>query len=769
MEREKKNNNQLIKELGKLNRSIKILSRCKSAIIQEEQEGDFLDRICKIIGEVGRFPFVWIGFEDPELKKIVLKAKWGYNDDYKSKLIEEGHNDSSLPSNLTLKSGEIQNISEIQAGKDLNSWQNEAIMNGLYSVITFPLKQKEKTIGVITIYAGTPNAFGPQKTELFSELANDVSAGVLKLRGQTEELKIREALKDTEARYSGLFENTGTGTILIEDSGVVSFSNSTFSNYTGYSKQEITDKMLWADFIHDEDKIKMWNYHQWRRKEPGRAPDIYECRMVTKDGSVKNMLMKVGMISDTKISIASFMDITFAKLAEDRLRQSESQLGTIIENFDGMIYVCDMDYHIEFMNKHLIKIKGGDKKGGLCYKVFHDRDKPCTSCERKSLLKGKSVNFDFQKYNNWYHSIISPIIGTDGTVTKIQSIVRDITNQKRNEIDLIHREKNLIQENKRLRSAIKDRYKFGDLIGKCQAMQEVYELIIKAAEDDANIIIYGESGTGKELVAKAIHDTGSRSNNNFVPVNCGAINENIIESEFFGYKKGAFTGALEDKPGFLNHADKGTLFLDEIGEIGLNMQVKLLRVLSDGGYTPVGGNKPVNPDLRIIAATNRNLVDLVKRKEMREDFFYRIHIIPINLPPLRERKEDLPLLVDHFMKKYSNGKKNPAVTGKLLESIMTHDWPGNIRELQNFILRYISLKEVDYQNAFSPMINQTDSLQSESPDRINGNLGITMSEYEKKIITNALQKCQWNRNEASSILGIHRKTLFSKMKKYNMI
>ena len=195
----------------------------------------------------------------------------------------------------------------------------------------------------------------------------------------------------------------------------------------------------------------------------------------------------------------------------------------------------------------------------------------------------------------------------------------------------------------RLRSSQHNRDRFGNIIGKSPAIQRVYELILNAAATDANVILYGESGTGKELVAHAIHEMSSRKSGSFVPVNCGAIPETLMESEFFGHRKGAFTGAIIDKHGFLDLADGGTLFLDELGEIGQSMQVKLLRAIDGGGFTPIGGSQVKTPDLRIIAATNRDVAEQVRKGVIREDFFYRIHVIPIQLPALRERKEDIPL------------------------------------------------------------------------------------------------------------------------------
>ncbi len=237
----------------------------------------------------------------------------------------------------------------------------------------------------------------------------------------------------------------------------------------------------------------------------------------------------------------------------------------------------------------------------------------------------------------------------------------DITESKKAEALLKEKEAVLRRENILLKSSMQKRYGFGNIVGKSEAMQRVYNLIVEAANSDANVILYGESGTGKELVARAIHEMSTRRERKFVSVNCGAIPEHLLESEFFGHKKGAFTGAYADKKGFMDIADKGTLFLDEIGEIQMHMQVKLLRAIEGNGYTPVGDTRIIKPDIRIIAATSRDLAEQVNQGKMRKDFFYRVHIIPINLPPLRQRKDDIPLLIQHFLKQFKYDEKKATV------------------------------------------------------------------------------------------------------------
>jgi len=344
----------------------------------------------------------------------------------------------------------------------------------------------------------------------------------------------------------------------------------------------------------------------------------------------------------------------------------------------------------------------------------------------------------------------------------------DITEEKKQRDALQKSEELLRKENLRLKSNIKDRYRFGNIIGKSKYMQDVYEVILKASATDANVIIYGESGTGKELVAKAIHDFSDRKTGLFVPVNCGAIPENLLESEFFGYKKGAFTGASADTKGFLDIAEGGTLFLDELGEIALNLQVKLLRVIEGGGFTPVGGKELKKPDIRIIAATNQNLKHHVTKGRMREDFFYRIHIIPITLPPLRDRKEDIPLIVDHFLKEMTTGGPTPIPNGEMVEIMFSHSWPGNVRELQNVIQQYVTMGHFDLINeAASPsvVLKPEKILSFLSNDTTYSD---AMDTIEKQLFIKTLSRCQWNRKRAASQLDIPIRTFYRKLKKYGL-
>ena len=344
----------------------------------------------------------------------------------------------------------------------------------------------------------------------------------------------------------------------------------------------------------------------------------------------------------------------------------------------------------------------------------------------------------------------------------ILSFVMDITEFKQREELIARDHRQLKVEHKRLKSSIDYRVRLGNIIGRSTRMQEVFDTILRAAASDFSVVIYGETGTGKELVAQAVHGLSQNHKGPFVPVNCGAVPDELFEREFFGHTKGSFTSAHQDKIGYLERAKGGTLFLDEIGELGPSGQVKLLRALGSGEYTPIGGAKPVKTKLRVIAATNRNLEEMVNKGEFRLDLYYRIHVIPINLPSLRKRKEDIPYLAEHILSQRTDSKKHLA--SKDLALLLRHDWPGNVRELQNVLERYLALGNLDFMSGgASPMV-----MEEAAETAMSGNLREAMAQIERKLITQALEKHGWNRSQAAEALGLPRKTLFRKMQKLNI-
>lgn len=333
--------------------------------------------------------------------------------------------------------------------------------------------------------------------------------------------------------------------------------------------------------------------------------------------------------------------------------------------------------------------------------------------------------------------------------------------------------KKLQQENQQLRTELHKKYHFEQIIGKSDGIMNVLSMIERVSESDSTVMVTGESGTGKELVARAIHYNSPRADQAFVAINCGAIPAELLESELFGHVKGAFTGAIANRIGRFEMADTGTIFLDEIGDLEPSLQVKLLRVLQQKSFEPVGGTKSIHVNVRVIAATNKNLEDLVSKGLFREDLFYRLNVIPLVVPALRERRTDVPLLLGHFMEIF-NKNKTRRLTGfsaDALDCLMNYGWPGNIRELENLVERLTILKgqgqidvidlPVKYRSTSSPSL---DPVQFNLPeDGMDFNSAV--DQFENNLILRALEKTGWNRNQAALLLRLNRTTLVEKIKK----
>ncbi len=328
--------------------------------------------------------------------------------------------------------------------------------------------------------------------------------------------------------------------------------------------------------------------------------------------------------------------------------------------------------------------------------------------------------------------------------------------------EYVFEKKALIMKNRELESQLRDRYSLDNMIGQSGVMQEVYRMIEKVAPNDATVLILGESGTGKELVARAIHNLSPRRDNPFIAVNCAALPENLLESELFGYEKGAFTGADRRKLGHFETAGEGTIFLDEIGEITLATQVKLLRVLQSKQIMRLGGTEVIPLKARVVAATNRVLEDMIKEGTFREDLYYRINVFPISLPPLRRRSEDIPALVNHFLEK---NKPGAGIEKDALEKLRMYHWPGNVRELENVIERSLIMagdRPITIED-LPPYLRdeKTPPTLFEIPDE-----GINLEDVEKKLIQRAIEKAGGNKSRAAKLLGITRRKLYSMMERF---
>ncbi|UCE35371.1 MAG: sigma-54-dependent Fis family transcriptional regulator [Deltaproteobacteria bacterium] len=335
--------------------------------------------------------------------------------------------------------------------------------------------------------------------------------------------------------------------------------------------------------------------------------------------------------------------------------------------------------------------------------------------------------------------------------------------------------RNLEEENIRLKKELQQTYGYDNLVGTSNAIKNIYDLIEKVADTDGTVLISGASGTGKELIARAIHYNSSRCDRPLVVINCGAIPEELLESELFGHEKGAFTGAYKSRIGRFEMANGGTIFLDEIGEMSPALQVKLLRVLQEKKFERVGGTKTIHVDVRIIAATNKNLTTAINKGKFREDLYYRLNVIPMKVPPLKQRKSDIPLLIDHFLKKFQKEaeKKITAFSPEAMDAMLKYDWPGNVREVENVIKRLTILCDdevvtVDDLPEHIPHKGRAVRVVEEDFLEKGVTLHDAVEDYEKRLILGALERSDWVKTKAAKLLNINRTTLVEKIKKQNL-
>lgn len=426
----------------------------------------------------------------------------------------------------------------------------------------------------------------------------------------------------------------------------------------------------------------------------------------------------------------------------------------ILDSIADGVFTVDGKWRITSFNRAAERITGVPRSeaiGQQCRYVLK-----AEVCERDCCLQ-KTMNTGEAIVNRVVH-----IVDASGRRLPISISTALLRDDAGNVMGAVETFRDISVEEK-LRKTIEAKYSFEDIISRNHGMHELFNVLPDVAESSSTVLLEGESGTGKELFARAIHNLSRRRSRPFVVINCGSLPDTLLESELFGYKAGAFTDAKKDKPGRFKLAEKGTIFLDEIGDISPALQIRLLRVLQERSYEPLGSIETLTADVRVIAATNKKLAELVKAGKFREDLYYRINVVRLELPPLRDRMEDVPLLVDHFIGHF-NALQNKNITGvseSALACLMAYDYPGNIRELENIIERaFIMCK--------SGMIEPRHLPEFLKPQEEQGAAGadesMSIKDMEAIFLTNALRRNKWNRMETARQLGIHKSTLFRKIK-----
>ncbi|MGB8318859.1 MAG: sigma 54-interacting transcriptional regulator, partial [Ignavibacteriaceae bacterium] len=578
--------------------------------------------------------------------------------------------------------------------------------------------------------------------------------------------KSEDKLRKSEAYLAEAQKLSRTGCFWIDSSTNELWCSEEIFNIAGFEKGK--KPALEGAFIrvHPYDRQKILEI-LGQNMVKGNLLD-YENRALMGDGSIKYIHVvahPVNFNTGSKEFVGAVSDITQMKLAEQEIRQKEKNFREIVESVSCLIIVMAADGQFLYANNNLLSYTGYKQEDvileGFRERIFHPVDFAQMHSKRKQVLLEKK-QFETEtrilgkdgKYR-WFLTGFNPLKDKDGNVIQWYASATDIDDRKRWE-EIVH------NENIALREEIESTSNL-NIIGTSRQIQNINHLISLVALTNSSVLILGETGTGKELVARAIHNGSNRKDKPMIKVNCAALPANLTESELFGHEKGSFTGALERRIGKFELANNSTLFLDEIGELPLELQVKLLRVLQEKEFERIGGKETIKTDVRIIAASNRNLPNEVKDGNFRSDLYYRLNVFPIIVPPLRERKTDIPILANHFLTRSSKniGKIINAISDKVMEDLVNYRWPGNVRELEHLIERSVILND--------EIINDIHLPQIEPKGNNNGDGAVkTIHDNERDYILSVLKKCNGKKggaDGAAALLGIPVSILSSKIKK----
>jgi formate hydrogenlyase transcriptional activator len=546
-------------------------------------------------------------------------------------------------------------------------------------------------------------------------------------------------------------------------------------DYLGLSLEEWRQTREWGAFVHPDDRARERDYFD-RALSTGSAYEL-ELRLRKADGSYRWFLARSNPFRDDKGRIrrwyVSCTDIEDRKRAEDKIREQEAELRQILDLTPQLIAVFGPHYRERlFINRIALEYHGltlDEWRDAAPGALGHpDDSKRVQAMWDRAISSGPAFESEGRLRKSdgsyrWFLIRYNPVRDEEGKVLRWYAACADIDDRKRDE-------ERLQQENVALREEIDKASMFEEIVGTSPALQAVLSRVSKVAPSDSTVLITGETGTGKELVARGIHRRSHRVSRAFVSVNCAAIPPDLIASELFGHEKGAFTGAMQRRIGRFELANGGTIFLDEVGELAADTQVALLRVLQEREFERVGGRQPIRVDVRVIAATNRDLKAAVSSGTFREDLYYRLNVFPVEVPPLRERRKDIPLLVEYFIDRYARkaGKNIRSVEKKTLQLLQSYPWPGNIRELQNVIERSVILCETE-----KFLIDESWLSQQPRDKRSGGRMYLLqkVAATEKEIIEEALRESRgrvFGPSGAAAKLGIARSRLESKIQSLNI-
>jgi len=583
--------------------------------------------------------------------------------------------------------------------------------------------------------------------------------------------KMDVLIRESEERYRHLIEQMNEGLLIIDSENRITFVNNKFCKLFSCESKEIVGQN-YGVLLNPESKIKMKEAVE--RSKKGK-PSLIELERGDPKALPLSMICSLSSLFDERGNYRGtsvvFTEITERKKLAKEIQVNRDKLRAILKGLSDGVMIIDKNYIIHYMNESSKKVFK-DQVQKLCYQALWDRSEPCQICLLKQIFEKKQDQYLTKDSIKGRILDISgsPLVMEDESISMLM-VFRDITERKHLENKLLEFEKKRLQDHK-------ETCRFDKIIGKNHKMQGIYDLISIVSQGFTTVLIQGASGTGKELIARAIHNESAQHDKPFIGVSCSALSDGLLESELFGHVRGAFTNAVRDKMGRFELADGGTLFLDEIGDISPFIQVKLLRVLQERQFERVGSLKTIRVNVRVIAATNKDLKAAVAKGEFREDLYYRLNVVKIYLPSLKEKIDDIPYLVNHFIEQFNKKfKRNiSSLSSTAMGYFVSYDWPGNVRQLENAIEHaFICAKgKIILPQDLPPEIRQGEKQKKRSSivDIVNLEQGkggiLTLDEMEAQMIVNGLRQTDGHLGNTAQILGIARSTLWRLMKKHNI-
>ncbi len=659
---------------------------------------------------------------------------------------------------------------------DTYGWRTSALAHGLKACwSTVILASNGLVLGTFAIYWREPRRPSEQDQKIIEQITHLAAVAIERKRNEA-------ALQGSEERFRQIVDTIPGFVFTLSAAGKVELLNRQALEYFGTTIEEWKNS---PDFshVHPDDLPRVMDaYRGWL--ETGQPHDL-ELRQRRADGVYRWFQSRALPARDMEGRVTGWYilltDIDDRKRAEDALRSNEQSLRQIIDSIPGFVSTLSAAGEVELVNRQILEYFANtteEWKNSPNFDAVHPDDLPgMIDSWRHAIKTGQPPDLEIRSRRadglyRWFHVRGRPQRDAEGRIVRWYTLATDIDERKRAESELekafeeIKRLKDrLHDENVVLREQIDQVFMFEEIVGSSPALKTVLSGIVKVAPTDSTVLITGETGTGKELIARAIHKGSQRADHAFVSVNCAAIPSALIASELFGHEKGAFTGALQQRQGRFELAHYGTIFLDEIGELPAETQIALLRVLQERQFERVGGNRIISTDVRIVAATNRDLVAAIASGTFRADLFYRLNVFPIHVPPLRDRREDIPMLVEYFVKRYAETarKQISKIDKHTLKLCQSYDWPGNIRELQNIIERSVILCTGDIFSIDEAWL----SSQNPSRRKSSGALTQNLHSYEKELVEAALAESNGKvagPNGAAAKLGIPPSTLHLKIK-----